>query len=113
MVSKINRMYLFLVCIVVRSLLILIAKNINPNKLPYLGFIALIPAIGFAITYLKGNKIGAFGGKVWWQNLRIVHSLLYLLFAIYALQKKRFSYMVLVFDLLLGIFAFINNYFIK
>jgi hypothetical protein len=113
MVSKTSRMYLFLLCIFVRVLFILIAKNINKNNLPYLGIIALIPAIGFSITYIKDNKIGAFGGKVWWKNLRIVHSLMYLLFAIYSLQKKSFSYIILVIDLLIGIIFFINNYFIK
>jgi hypothetical protein len=47
-----------------------------------------------------------FGGVIWWNDLRIVHALMYLLFIIYAMQKKSFSYIVLVIDALVGLVAF-------
>ena len=114
MITKKNKIYLFFFgCVIIRTLFVIISKKIDQNKLPYLGLLALIPAIGFTYSYIRDNKVGAFGGRAWWHNLRIIHSLTYLLFAIYALQKKKFSYMVLAFDLLFGILAFINHYFIK
>ena len=79
-----QRFLLFLVgCIGIRSLFVIIAKYINTKYLKYLGYLALLPAIGFIYIYLTGSrKTGAevFGEKIWWNDLRPVHGLLYLLF---------------------------------
>ena len=76
-----KRFLMFLVgCIGVRSLFVIIAKYINTKYLKYLGYLALLPAFGFIYIYLTGSrKTGAetFGEKIWWNNLRPIHSILY------------------------------------
>ena len=79
-----KRFLLFLIgCIGVRTLFVIIAKNASTYYLQLLGYLALLPAIGFTYIYLTGSrKVGAetFGEKIWWNNLRPIHSLLYLVF---------------------------------
>ena len=52
-----KRFALFLFgCIGVRSLFVYIAKTTNVQYLPYLGYLALLPAIGFSYIYLTGTR---------------------------------------------------------
>ena len=78
-----KRFLLFLFgCMGMRLFLVYIAKNINTIYLPYLGYLALIPAFGFISIYLTGSrKTGpeVFGDQIWWNDLRPIHSLLYFL----------------------------------
>lgn len=107
MATKNNRIFLFLFgCITVRILFVIGAYKASSDILPYLGLVGLLISMGFLYSYIKNKKVGAFGGNVWWHQLRIVHSLIYLLFAIYAFQKKDFAYLVLLFDVLLGLVSF-------
>ncbi len=80
-----KRFLLFLIgCIGTRSLFVIIAKQININYLSYLGYLSLIPAFGFIYIYLTGSRNTGgevFGDKIWWNNLRPIHSLIYFLFA--------------------------------
>jgi len=63
-----KRIILFLFgCIFIRFLLVLLAKKIPKKYLPIMGYIALIPALGFSYIYLFGlRKTGpeVFGGKI-------------------------------------------------
>ena len=62
-----------LLCIPVRIAFVFIVKSINKKYLSYLGYLALLPAIGFAYIYIfDKRKKGAetFGQKIWWNNLR-------------------------------------------
>ena len=106
-----KRIILFLFgCIVVRSILVYIAKTINPRYLPIMGVFALIPAIGFSYVFLTGSrKTGpeVFGDKIWWNNLRPIHAFLYFAFAIFAILGKRWSWMILLADVIFGLTAFI------
>jgi Na+/H+ antiporter NhaC len=69
-----KRFLLFLIgCIGTRILFVIIAKNIYNKYLPYLGYLAMVPAIGFIYIYLTNSRqTGAevFGGKIWWNNIR-------------------------------------------
>jgi hypothetical protein len=104
---------LFSMCIIVRIFLVILAKNINTKYLPILGYLALIPAFGFLYRYLSGTrKTGILGQPSWWNNLRPIHALLYLLFAIYAINKSDKSYILLLIDVIIGIMAFIIYHFI-
>ena len=97
-------------CIVVRILLVLLAKNVSPKYLRILGFLSLIPAIGFITIYLgELRKTGGevIGNKIWWNELRPVHAVLYILFAIYAIKKKDYSWIVLLLDVCIGLIAFL------
>lgn len=112
-----DRMKLFLIgCIGVRLAISLLAKYIGEKMnwaLPYLGIVALIPAIGF-ITIFLGNlrKNGAeAGGRIWWNNMRPIHGVMYLLFSLFAIKKKSFSWRVLLIDVLIGLVAWFRHYF--
>ena len=106
-----KRFLLFLIgCIGTRAIFALIAKNIGIKYLPYLGYIALAPAIGFMYIYLTGSrKTGAevFGEKIWWNDLRPLHSLLYFLFAYNAIIGNKQAWIYLLVDVLVGLISFI------
>jgi hypothetical protein len=97
-------------CIVVRVSLVLLAKNVSPQYLRVLGFLSLIPVIGFLTIYLGDlRKTGreVMGNEIWWNELRPVHAVMYLLFAIYAIKKKDFAWIILLLDVCIGVIAFI------
>ena len=107
-----KRFLLFLFgCIGSRTLFAYIAKNTKEIYLKYLGFLALIPAIGFAYLFASGKrKTGpeVFGGKIWWNNLRPIHSLLYFLFAYNAIIGNKNAWIFLLVDVILGLIAFLS-----
>ena len=108
-----NRILLFFFgCVIARLAIIFIAKNVSIKNLKLLAIPALIIGISFIYQSIKNKKKGAFGGDTWWSSLRILHSFLWILFAILALNKIKKAYIVLVIDLTIGIIAFINRYFI-
>ena len=110
-----KRFLLFLIgCIGTRSLFVYIAKNIGQKYLPLLGYLALFPAIGFIYIYITGSrKTGAevFGGKIWWNDLRPLHSLLYFLFAYNAIIGNTKAWMYLLVDVIIGLVSFIIFHF--
>jgi len=105
-----KRLLLFLcACIPTRIALVLIYKYINVKFLPYLGIGLLIPAIGFLLLYIfnlrqtgieTGNRI------IWWNKLRVVHGIIYLGAAIYALKKEKLGWILLLIDVLIGLISF-------
>lgn len=100
----------FFGCFLVRISFVLIAKKINKKSLPMLGYIALVPATGFLIIYFTNiRKRGALNQKAWWGYLRPLHSLLYFSFAYLAIGKSKFAYIPLLFDVVIGLLAFIRN----
>jgi hypothetical protein len=117
-----KRFLLFLIgCIGTRSLLVYLAKNVNNTNLKYMGYLSLLPAIGFFYLFLTGSrKTGAevFGDKIWWTNLRPVHGVLYFLFSYNAINGNQNAWMYLLVDVIIGLISFLsfhyyNNDFIK
>ena len=112
-----QRILLFLIgCIGVRSLFVIIAKCVNTEHLKYLGYLALLPAIGFIYIYLTGSrKTGAevFGEKIWWNDLRPIHSILYFLFAYNAIIGNKQSWIYLLVDVLIGLISFLLHHYIN
>ena len=103
-------------CIGLRSIFVIIAKYINIKYLKYLGYIALLPAIGFIYIYLTGSrKTGAevFGKKIWWNNLRPIHSILYFLFAYNAIIGNKESWIYLLVDVLIGLISFLLHHYMN
>ncbi len=117
MLSLNSRLMLFVLgCIGSRLLFAFVAKTINIEYLPYLGYIALLPAIGMMYIYITGSRDYGkeAGGKIWWNNLRPIHSLLYFLFAYSAITKKqKMAWKFLAADVSIGFVAFMNHHFIK
>ena len=106
-----KRMLLFLIgCIGTRSLLVYIAKTGSKTVLLYMGYIAIIIGLGFISIYLTGiRKTGpeVFGDKIWWNDLRPIHGLLYLLFAYYAINGSKNAWIFLLVDVLFGLVSFL------
>lgn len=106
-----KRFVMFLVgCIGMRVLFVYIAKMTNPNYLPYLGLLAILPAIGFIYIYLTDSRktgLEVIGGKIWWNKLRPIHALLYALFAYYAINKNTIAWVFLLIDVVFGLLSFL------
>ena len=97
-------------CIFLRTLLLFIAKYLPENYLPYMGYIGLLPTMGFLLIYLLGlRKTGreVFGDKIWWNNLRPIHGILYLIFSILAIKKNKKAYIPLLIDVNIGLLSFL------
>jgi hypothetical protein len=75
---------------------------------------ALIISSGFIIQYIRNPKLGGFGQKVWWNDSRLLHSLMYLLiyYNLYKNNKKSVMSLLLL-DVLLGINNYINHHYIN
>ena len=107
-----KRFLLFLIgCIGTRSLFVYLAKNANKTYLQYMGYLATLPAISFFYLFLSGSrKTGAevFGGKIWWNDLRPVHGLIYSLFAYNAINGNTFAWIYLLIDVIIGLISFLS-----
>ena len=110
--SDIQKRFLLFIfgCIGMRTLFVVIAKNIDIKFLPYLGYLALVMAAGFIYIFLTGSRktgMETFGAKIWWNDLRPVHGLLYLLFAYNAINKNNGAWVYLLVDVIVGLTSFL------
>jgi len=97
-------------CIPIRLLFVFVAWSISIKYLPLLGYIALLPAIGFLYLFVSGKRqtgLETQGQPIWWVNFRPIHGILYLLFSIYAIKGIRKSYLFLLIDVLIGLLLFL------
>ncbi len=108
---------LFLVgCIPVRLLLAFVAyKYSNNSYIRYLlSLITFMIGIGFFYIYATGSRptgVETEGKPIWWNKLRPVHGTIYLLFALLNLANVKGSWVLLLVDVLIGLGAFLNNYY--
>jgi hypothetical protein len=106
-----KRFLLFLIgCIGTRSLFVYLAKTVKLEYLSYMGYLALVPAIGFLYIFFTGSRqTGAevIGEKIWWNNLRPFHAVMYFTFAYYAIQKERKAWIFLLIDVMVGLISFL------
>ena len=107
-----KRFLLFLIgCIGTRALFVYLAKIANKNYLRYMGYLSLLPAIGFIYLFLSGSrKTGkeVFGDKIWWNNLRPIHGIIYLLFAYNAINGNKLAWIYLLIDVIIGLISFLG-----
>lgn len=111
--GKNSILYFLLGCIPIRILIAALPTIIDHNYLPYFGFLLLMPAIGFLTLYFSNLRLTAneAGGKTWWAEFRLIHGLLYLCAAIYALQSKMIAWIPLVIDVVFGFLSFITHHY--
>lgn len=106
-----KRFLLFLLgCIPTRLAFVYLAKNISLDYLPLLGYLALFPAIGFVYLFVSGSRSSGpetFGDKIWWNNLRPIHALLYFWFTYYAIKGAQNAWLILLYDVILGLLSFL------
>jgi hypothetical protein len=120
-----NSKFLFLLgCIPTRLLLVFIsyyALNTDSKYLKYiLSIITFIIGISFIIIYKKGwRKTGLeTGGKeIWWNNYRPIHGSIYITFSILSIiniikpsNNLKYIWILLLLDIIVGLFAFSKNY---
>jgi hypothetical protein len=117
-----KRFLLFLIgCIGIRTFFVYLAKNANITYLKYMGYLSILPAVGFFYLFLTGSrKTGpeVFGDKIWWNDLRPIHGLMYFLFAYNAINGDAFAWIYLLVDVVIGLVSFLlfhyyNNDFSK
>ena len=101
-------------CIGVRFLLVAIANKLDLHYLPIMGYLAILPAIGFLYIFFTGSRktgLEVQGDKIWWNFMRPIHALLYLAFAYLAISKNRDSWKALFLDVVIGLIAFLSYHF--
>ena len=110
-----KRFVLFLIgCIGARVLLAYVAKVIDLEYLPLIGIGALVIGIGFIYIYITGARktgVEVGGGKIWWNSLRPVHGMIYLVVAYYAINKERVAWKFLAIDVIIGLIAFLTYHY--
>jgi hypothetical protein len=110
-----QRALLFLVgCIGSRSLLAYAAATIAPANLQILGFLTMIPVLGWIYILWTGSRktgLETGGEPIWWNSLRPVHAFNYALFSALAIMRNEKAYYVLVLDVFIGLFAWIHHHF--
>jgi len=110
-----KRFLLFLIgCIGTRLLLVQVARNLDTELLRYMGYLALLPAFGFIYIYMTGTrKTGpeVFGQDIWWNDMRPLHGLLYLLFACESINGNKNAWIYLMIDVTLGLVSFLTYHF--
>jgi hypothetical protein len=109
-----KRISLFLFgCIPTRLALVALAAYSPIAYLPLVGLIGLIISIGFLYLYFTGKRTTGpetMGAPIWWMPFRIIHGLLYLLFALLAFNKVKKAYVVILIDTLIGLLLFLNHH---
>ena len=112
-----KRFALFLLlCIPTRLILVFLAKHLKGTNLKILATILLIPAIGFLYLFFSGKRqSGAevFGSEIWWNDLRPIHGLNYLVFSVLVLTGvwSDKAWIILLFDVVLGLLAFFTYHY--
>ena len=110
-----KRWILFLLgCIPSRFLLSYIMTRVSQTQLRYIGFILLLPVIGWIYIYItKSRKTGAetFGKPIWWNNFRPIHAIFYFIGAILAISQSKYAYVPILLDTFFGLGLFICYHF--
>lgn len=78
--------------------------------LKLLGLVALGPVIGWLYIIFIGKRdtgLEVFGDKIWWKDLRPIHTLLWATFSYMAITGNRNAWIVLLADTLFGLSAFL------
>lgn len=105
-------LYYFMICIMIRLSLaygVYIVYKL-PIRYVFIVFYLLLSIGELYQNRVKTRKIGAFNNKVWWDNLRPIHALLFLCTSIGLFYKYKYSYMFLLLDTFIGIVGYITNH---
>ena len=108
-----KRMFLFVMgCLGTRLSLVYLART-QPQLLEIMGALAVLPAAGFFYIYLTGARQTGpevFGDRIWWNGLRPFHGAMYALFAVLALFRSPYAWVVLLVDVIVGATAFAHHH---
>jgi hypothetical protein len=108
--NDIQRRFAFLIgCIGTRTLFVFLAK-FYPT--PLYAIPALIMGLAFIVLYLghyRQTGFEATGGVIWWNNVRPIHGLLYLIFAYLIYYQYSFAWIVLLIDVIFGLLNYLMH----
>ena len=110
--NKIQKRFIMFIfgCILTRALLVALAYNLDKTKLKIMGIIAIIPALGWLYLYFTGSRktgLETQGGEIWWDKLRPIHAILYLIFAYLAIINNEYAWIPLLVDVMFGFTVFL------
>ena len=106
-------------CIPARVLLVVLAFKLNSTYLAYMGYIVLFPATVNVFKFLTNSRktglevselLGVFGGKIWWNSIRLIHSLLYFAFSYNAIVGNTNAWLYLLADVSVGFSSSLVHY---
>jgi hypothetical protein len=110
METETKRILLFLFgCIGLRSYIVYLSSK--KEYLSYMTVPAFLIGFGFLYIYFTNSRQTGpevFGDKIWWNDLRPLHGLLWISFAILAALKNENAWKLLLADVLIGLISFIN-----
>jgi hypothetical protein len=108
------RFFAFILFCIGSRLTFTIASAIVPDwLLRIMGFIALIPVIGWFYLIFIGKRdrgIEVFNELIWWKDLRPLHMFLWGFFAYLAITKNHKAWVVLLIDTFIGLSAFLIHH---
>lgn len=92
-------------CILLRTVITIVVWKYGDAVRP-LSYLGLLPVLGWLYIYfVSGRDTGpeVFGGKIWWNELRIPHAMLWSLFVWYNHKERSYAWMPLAADTVLGL----------
>lgn len=113
MINDNNRHLFFIFGCIGSRLILTYLAFFYVDLVKYLTLLTIPIGLSFMFLALTGFRQNAFeaGGVVWWSDMRIFHSILYLVFSFLAINTKtrHFAYKTLLVDTLLGVSVWLNH----
>ena len=99
-------------CMGTRLAVTWMAWKASAPQLYAMGLVALAISVGFFVIWATGSRTTGpetFGERIWWNDLRPVHSALWGLFAWMALNGNHDAWKVLLLDVTIGFLAWLQH----
>lgn len=111
-----KRILVFLLGCIGSRLLLTMFAFITLEYLPLLALITIPISVSFLYLYIFGNKTADIqlewlgDKKIWWDHLRPVHFILYMVFSIMAINKLSYSWIILLVDTIIGLVSWLIHH---
>ena len=86
-------------------------NNNQDNIIRYMGIGAIAVSLGFLYIYMSGSRktgLETGGEMIWWNDLRPIHLLNYLIFGLLALNKTKEAWRIILVDTIIGLAAWVR-----
>lgn len=111
-ISTRNLIIFFLVCFVIRVLLVVGAYKIRTKPVDWINYlittISLIISFGFILNDIRGKEYGFFGSRRYWSGT--FHGVMWIIFGILFSTVPRWAWVILLLDIVFGVCFVINFY---
>lgn len=110
-----RRLLFLLGCIPMRYFLAYVVSRLSGNYLRVAASIYMFIAFALAYLAVTGKRTTGpetFGKDIWWTpHLRIIHAIIFMLFAVLAFKENSKAYYLLYLDATIGLLAFLFHEF--